>query len=476
MKIMKKILIILLITFFWINNSFALDETANINWEKYSISKIIWKKKIAFLVQFKIDKKPDLNYKIDSSITTFEWKRTCDNEFEFTDNSMYVVCTFIIDNPENFNKKINFHFEVENKENYETEIEINKNYNILKNVSSFDWILWEDNLDKINFNSKVIDLDVLDTQKEIITKLKSEWKTVIWYINVWAIENYRDDYNDFPKNVVWKTYPGWEDEKFLDVRNYEKFQKLLLNRLDIAKEKWFDGIEPDNMDTYDTFSETWFKIYQWDMEKYLIWLNSEVNKRWMFLIQKNAPELSKRMEKYFDWALLEWAFYNSFSEKFSNYIKSWKTVFNVEYKDNTTKKEFLEKICPKSKEIWFTSILKNRDLDKYILTCDNEKNIIKNNEENNNKIKKNNNKIDNFTDNKKTKEKLINKNLETKINNILDNFYKNLNKKYSNNSKKIIILNRLINKIETLKTKINNPEKLNILNYIEENILKKIDF
>lgn len=62
MKKIINILTILLITFFWINNSFALDETANINWEKYSISKIIWKKKIAFLVQFKIDKKPDLNY------------------------------------------------------------------------------------------------------------------------------------------------------------------------------------------------------------------------------------------------------------------------------------------------------------------------------------------------------------------------------------------------------------------------------
>jgi len=444
---MKKLKIILsiILVFILINTSFALEETSNINWKRWQISKIYNEntKKLSFLLQFKIDKKPDLDYEFYIKINTSERKRTCEWNFIYTKNAIYTVCSIRINDKITLDKKINFYFNVEKKNNWETQIEEYKNINILKNVKTFDWILWEDNLDKINFNSKVVDLDVFDTDKKIIDNLKSEWKIVIWYINVWSIEKYRDDYNDFPKSVVWKTYPWWEDEKFLDIRKYKKFQELILNRLDIAKEKWFDGIEPDNMDTYDNYNETGFNIYQWNSEEYLIWLSQEVNKRWMFLIQKNAPELSERMQKYFDGALLEGAFYNKFEDKFLNYTKNWKTVFNVEYTDNTNKKEFLENICPKSKKIWFISILKNRDLDKYILSCEDKENLNKN-----------------IMSSKKDEEinKKINKitRLEEKIKNII---HKYLLEKQN----KLKTINLLLEKIENIKVTEKNREIIEIL-------------
>ena len=373
---MLKIIITLLLIF-WLNiNLFAAEESASINWEKGKVSKVYNEstKKLTFLVQFNATKKPDIDYDYYFKILTDERKKTCDWKFIYNwIQTIYTTCSVKVDNVKTLDKKINLNFEVENPDNYETQIVVNRNYNIFNNISSFDWILDTDDISEIKTSSQIVDLDVLDTEKTTIEKLKKQWKVVIWYINVWAIENYRDDYKNFPKNVIWKTYSWWEDEKYLDVRKYEDFKKYILNRLDIAQEKGFDWIEPDNMDTYDNFSETWFKILQWDMKEYLTWLNIEVNKRWMFLIQKNAPELSLKMEKKFDAALLEWAFYNNFEDDFKNYIKNWKKVFNVEYTDNTTKKYFLENICPKSKKMWFISILKNRNLDDFIVNCKNKK-------------------------------------------------------------------------------------------------------
>jgi hypothetical protein len=54
------------------------------------------------------------------------------------------------------------------------------------------------------------------------------------------------------------------------------------------------------MDIYENFSETGFKISKQDMLKYILWLKKETEKRNMFLIQKNAPELSSILEKNLD--------------------------------------------------------------------------------------------------------------------------------------------------------------------------------
>ncbi|MDQ7022636.1 MAG: endo alpha-1,4 polygalactosaminidase [Candidatus Gracilibacteria bacterium] len=230
-KIITKIITTLLITLFVINSSFALEETSNINWEKYSVSKVYSKssKKLTFLVQFKVNSEPSLNYKYFIKILTSERKRTCDGNFIYTKGAIYTICSVKIDDIKTLYEKINIHFEVENQDNYDTEIEFYKNNNVLKNVSNFDYILGvEDEIKIINNKSNILDLDVLDTEKKIITELKKQGKTVIGYVNIGAIENYRDDYKDFPDSVIGKTYPNWEDERFLDIRNYEKFQDLIL--------------------------------------------------------------------------------------------------------------------------------------------------------------------------------------------------------------------------------------------------------
>ncbi len=309
-------------------------------------------------------------------------------------------------------------------------------YNNLNHIKRFDWILSIDNYENINFKSQIIDLDVLDTPKKVIDILHKDLNIVIWYINVWAIENYRDDYKDFSDEIVWRVYPWWEDEKFLDIKNYDKFKYLILNRLDIAKEKWFDWIEPDNMDTFDNQEETWFKITKEDEINYIKWLNKEVKKRWMFLIQKNAPELSNSLDDILDWVLIEWAFYNNIFKYYLNYIKKWKIVLNVEYTDNTNKDYFLQYVCKKSNELWFISILKNRDLDDFILECPaNKKNI-----------------------------------LENKLNNKLDILFWKIERKFNLEQRKKIIKRTLI-KINKLINKTHNKQRLLLLDLIKQRFL-----
>ncbi len=311
----------------------------------------------------------------------------------------------------------------------------------LKRVKSFDWILDLKDWETIQTKAEIIDIDVLDTEKEVVQKLKKQWKIVIWYINIWSIETYRDDFKDFPQSIVWKVYPWWEDERFLDIKNYNKFKKLIIKRLDIAHEKWFDGIEPDNMDSYDNLEETGFKISQEDMKSYLLWFIWEAHKRGMFVVQKNAPELSESLQKFFDWALLEGAFYNNYFSDFSNYIDKEKPVFVVEYTDNSKPQYFLKEVCTQSQKLWFTTILKNRNLDSFIVKC---------------------------PKNKITKHKGT---LEDRIWKKLDTFFSKLETKYLPEKRKKIVENIII-KIEAYRgNKAISQNKKTILTIIQKRFL-----
>ncbi len=454
---MKKILqlILLIAILSWtIHISYWESETEYIWWDKPIISKVYnqSEKKMVFLIQFKTQGISEQDYKYDFQITSQEREKRCTWEFNYKANSVYALCWILVNKQESTQKKYSLYFEVRKKSTNKKQAEIYRNINLLKNISSFDWVLDIKDWKIIKPKTQVIDIDVLDSEKKLVTRLKKEWKIVIWYINVWSIENYRDDYKLFPKEVVWKTYPNWEDEKFLDIKNYEKFQHLIINRLDIAQQKWFDGIEPDNMDIYDNFEETWFKITKWDMKEYLVWLQKEVHKRGMFLIQKNAPELSKSMSQYFDWALLEWAFYNNFSQNFTSYISAKKVVFNTEYTDNTSKKEFLENVCPKSKKLWFISILKHRNLDNFVVECSPAKPSPQPSP---------------LKEREKQSETTA---IETQLTLKLDKIFGKLDTKYSLEKRKRLVT-KVLHKLQILKTKKLSHTKKYLLEIIEKRFL-----
>lgn len=97
---------------------------------------------------------------------------------------------------------------------------------------------------------KTIVLDVQnDFSKKDISKLKKEGHEVYSYINVGALENYRDYYSDY-EDVTLDVYENWPDERWVNVSS-DKWQKFILNKLsrDIMK-LGVDGFFVDNADVY----------------------------------------------------------------------------------------------------------------------------------------------------------------------------------------------------------------------------------
>lgn len=92
-----------------------------------------------------------------------------------------------------------------------------------------------------------------------VSELKEAGHTVLSYINVGSIEEYRPYYDEYSEYTL-DVYENWEDERWVDVTAPE-WQWFVVHELaeDIRK-KGFDGVFVDNLDVYYHYpSEEAFK-------------------------------------------------------------------------------------------------------------------------------------------------------------------------------------------------------------------------
>jgi len=213
-------------------------------------------------------------------------------------------------------------------------------------------------------SADVFGLDLAETDASTIKLLHDKDKKVICYVNVGTWEEWRDDADKFPVSVIGKAWREWEGEKWLDISNIEALSPVISARFDECKNKGFDAIEPDNIDIYS--EDTGFDITYEDQIDYNIWLANEAHKRNLSIGLKNNPEQAVELFPYFDWALTEDCFKDSWCFAVAPFITAGKAVFSAEYTDRDIK---LEDFCPQAKEMQFSAILKNRELDAYREEC-----------------------------------------------------------------------------------------------------------
>ena len=85
--------------------------------------------------------------------------------------------------------------------------------------------------------------------KNDVKHLKSDGHTVLSYINVGSIEEYRPYYDDYSQYAL-DVYENWEDERWVDVTAPE-WQDFVVNELAAdLRDKGFDGLFVDNLDVY----------------------------------------------------------------------------------------------------------------------------------------------------------------------------------------------------------------------------------
>jgi hypothetical protein len=217
--------------------------------------------------------------------------------------------------------------------------------------------------------AKVYDVDLFDTPKETIEKLKEEGKVVICYFSAGTYEEWRPDAEEFDEEDIGNPLPDWPGERWLNVKS-ERVREIMKKRLDLAVEKGCDGVDPDNVDGY--LHDTGFGITEKEQFDYNTFLAIEAKERGLLVGLKNDLPQIKVLHPYFDFAVNEECHQYGECELYLPFLRSEKPVFNIEYDEKyLSNQAAFEELCSSSKELGITTVVAPPALDgSFIKSCD----------------------------------------------------------------------------------------------------------
>jgi len=213
----------------------------------------------------------------------------------------------------------------------------------------------------INYNVDIYDIDLFDTPVEVIKEIQGKNKKVICYFSAGSYEEWRNDSSIFASDILGNNLDGWIGEKWLDIRSNKVFE-IMNSRLELAKNKGCDGVEPDNVDGYA--NDTGFSLTYTDQLIYNKKLANRAHELGLSIGLKNDLEQIQDLEEYFDFALNEQCNEYLECELLLPFISNKKPVFNAEYSDvyiNDTVK--YNDMCNKSNSIKINTLLLPMNLD-----------------------------------------------------------------------------------------------------------------
>ncbi|KPI41830.1 uncharacterized protein AB675_5711 [Cyphellophora attinorum] len=217
-------------------------------------------------------------------------------------------------------------------------------------------------------------VDLFDTPAESVSALHAQGRKVIAYFSAGSYEDWRPDASKFAKSDLGRNMDGWEGEKWLQVKS-TNVRDIVLKRMDLAVQKGFDGIDPDNVDGYD--NKNGLGLTKRDAIDYVTFLSREGHARGLSVGMKNGGDVSKDVVDHVEYCVQEQAVQYDDEEAFSIYLKKGKPIFHVEYPkgdDPDNKKQNDERLVEgkkrdkafRLKSKGWSTIIKNVKMDQWI--------------------------------------------------------------------------------------------------------------
>jgi len=221
-----------------------------------------------------------------------------------------------------------------------------------------------------SYDVEIYDIDLFDSSETLIQSLKNSGKKVICYFSAGSYEEWREDANNFPDVVLGDDMDGWAGEKWLDISN-DSLRPIMQARLDLAKQKGCDGVEPDNMDGYT--NNTGFTLSADEQLIYNKFIGNEARKRGLSVGLKNDVDQIVELEPFFDFSINEQCHVYNECENMQPFIDANKPVLNAEYAQEYVDNDNNERdnMCSDTINLQFKTLVLPLDLDdSFRYSCD----------------------------------------------------------------------------------------------------------
>lgn len=209
--------------------------------------------------------------------------------------------------------------------------------------------------------AELYDIDLFDTSTNRIANLQAAGHRVICYFSAGSYEEWRDDAGRFAVAVLGEPLDGWAGERWLDIRS-PAIRDIMLTRLDLARDKGCDGVEPDNVDGYS--NATGFALTADDQLAYNRFLAAAAHDRGLGIGLKNDLGQVDLLVDDFDFAVNEQCFEFAECDLLAPFVAQGKPVLHAEYQ-----RRFVEDaqqrsvLCADSRKRQFSTLILPLTLD-----------------------------------------------------------------------------------------------------------------
>lgn len=196
-------------------------------------------------------------------------------------------------------------------------------------AAGISWnIQLQGNLDTF-YNVALYDIDLFDIPQATFAQLRTRGIRVLCYFSAGTYEPGRPDSGDFPSAVLGNAVQGWPGERWLDIRA-TSVRDIMKKRMDLARSKGCDGVDPDNVDGYT--NNPGFPLTAADQLNFNRFLASEAHARGLAVALKNDLDQVTQLVGDFDMAVNEQCFEYSECDLLKPFIDAGKPVLNIEYR------------------------------------------------------------------------------------------------------------------------------------------------
>jgi hypothetical protein len=198
---------------------------------------------------------------------------------------------------------------------------------------------------------------------------------VTCYWSAGTMENWRPDAMSYDPMLLGQPYNGFTDERWIDIRRISELAPLLRARMDMCKDKGFDAIEFDNMDSWFADNGTGMNMTQEDAIAFVVWLAREAHLRGLSMALKSVVEIVPDVRDHVDYSVVEECFQNQECTRsspntgglygYDMMTEIGKAVFEAEYKAYSA----TNNVCTEANALQFGTIYKHVDLGSYRVSC-----------------------------------------------------------------------------------------------------------
>jgi hypothetical protein len=204
-------------------------------------------------------------------------------------------------------------------------------------------------------------VDLFDTSAVTISRYQSQGARVICYFSAGSWENWRSDRGNFPKEARGRPLGDWPGEFWLDVSNLNALMPVMNARMDLARRKGCDAVDPDNMDLHT--QDTGFSISAQDQIAYARALSEAAHARGLLIGLKNNVEQIPQLVSYFDFAVNESCARWSECHRLRPFISAGRPVYAITYAENPSS------VCGQLRQVGASPTIGNRALDRPSTPC-----------------------------------------------------------------------------------------------------------